>query len=55
MTDNTLYYFWLSMTLRMIMIGYAFSDEVNVELAKEEHERGYVTQEQVSRFAGDDL
>ncbi|MDD2649109.1 MAG: O-antigen ligase family protein [Eubacteriales bacterium] len=54
MTDNTLYYFWMSMAIRMLMISYAFSDEVKVELEKEQKERGFITPDELRDFAGDD-
>ncbi len=54
LTDNTTYYFWFSMGMRVLMIGYAYSAEVVAGRKREQEETGLLTAQEIRRFAGDE-
>ncbi len=55
LTDNTIYYFWLSMTLRVIPISFAFSDEMEKVLYSEYRERGYLSGDEAEELMREDF
>lgn len=50
MTDNTIYYFWLSLTLRTVVIAYICSHEVHEHLEAEARESGCLSDMQLQEL-----